>query len=433
MKTLAGNLVRYGEVTVMNPQIEHARKIAMDILQPSARDLEHGLELHEHALVIESYGLGLRAPIDSEVLNCAIEAGASDRELQDLTEDMTMTRWARDAELRREYREAWDAAGVTCTFQNAGEEGNAPDQLIKRLARHTYNTDAMSELMRRVTTAEDVVAAHDAGQRCTVLTCNGVPLVGEQRTVEEELRYLPVFAQFGVRMMHLTYNRRNPIGDGCAEPANAGLSEFGHHVVREMNRLGIIIDLAHTGWRTSFDVAAISEQPVVVSHSAAWSLNQHVRCKNDELIRAVLDTGGTMGVTNVPAFLGGSGDIKAFLDHIDYLVRTFGADAVTIGTDRPYSSQHNAAANEAQRDQPARRNRWEALWPKDDPIRSPEWRQEHQVQSLAWTNWPLFTVGLVQRGYNDDDILKILGGNILKVARTVWPQSVYAATDLQAL
>ena len=217
--------------------------------------------------------------------------------------------------------------------------------------------------------------------------------------------------------MHLTYNRRNPIGDGCGEPNDAGLSDFGHATVAEMNRLGIIIDLAHTGWQTCLDTAKASAQPVVVSHSVACTLNEHIRSKPDNIIRAVLDTGGTMGITNVPAFLGGSGDISAFLDHIDYVVKTFGTDAVTIGTDRGYPSQYIAEANRKLNPRPRQRNRWEALWPPRDPLHSPEWRQPHQEQSLTWTNWPLFTVGLVQRGYSDDDIAKIIGGNILRVAQ----------------
>ena len=414
----------------MNEQIETARNVALGILKPSPRDLDHGLELHEHALVIESYGLGLRSPVDPGIVNRAIDEGASDLELQDLTEDMGMTRWALTPELRCEYREAWRASGVTCTFQNAGEEGNDPLRLIKRLARHTYVTDAMPDFLQRVTTPDDIVAAHRSGKRCTYLTCNGIPLVGDQVNTEEELRYIRVFAQVGVRMMHLTYNRRNPIGDGCGEHLDAGLSDFGHAAVAEMNRLGIIIDLAHTGWQTCLDTARASQQPVVVSHSVAGTLNEHIRGKPDNVIRAVLDTGGTMGITNIPAFLGGKGDISAYLDHIDYVARTFGTDSVTIGTDRSYTSQYVAGANRKLQSRPRQRNRWEALWPPGDAVHSPEWRQPHQVQSLAWTNWPLFTVGLVQHGYSDEEILKIIGGNILRVARDVWAESAYASSSI---
>ncbi|MBT4136635.1 MAG: dipeptidase, partial [Candidatus Latescibacteria bacterium] len=90
----------------MNPAIQLSRDVALDKLKPSKSDLEHGLELHKNALVIESYGLGLGAPVDPDRLNEAIEAGASDRELQDLSEDMRMTRWATVPKLTQEYQEA---------------------------------------------------------------------------------------------------------------------------------------------------------------------------------------------------------------------------------------------------------------------------------------------------------------------------------------
>ena len=126
-----------------------------------------------------------------------------------------------------------------------------------------------------------------------------------------------------------------------------------------------------------------------------------------------------MGITNIPAFLGGRGDISTMLDHIDYVASTFGADHVTIGTDRSYLSEQTAQEEaKVSRTGPAR-VRWEALWPKDDPVQAPEWKQDYQVQSLAWTNWPMITVGLVQRGYSDADIRKIIGGNILRVSEEV--------------
>ena len=139
-------------------------------------------------------------------------------------------------------------------------------------------------------------------------------------------------------MMHLTYNRRNPIGDGCAEPANAGLSDFGRAVIAEMNKVGVIIDVAHSGWRTCQEAAEASARPIVSSHSACAALNHHHRCKPDDVMRAIADKGGTLGITNVPAFLGGSGCIDALLDHIDHAVQVVGVDHVTIGTDRAYVS-----------------------------------------------------------------------------------------------
>ncbi len=399
--------------------IQQAREAALAILQPSESQLEHGLALHRDAVVCESYSLGLQAPIDGEAVAKAVESGASEVELQYLSEQMRMTRWAADDELKAEYLAAWEASGVTCSFQNTGEEGNDPMRMLGRLAHYTHLTDRMRDHVSRAAFPGDIAAAKAAGRHCIYQTCNGVPLPGEQATVEQELRFISQFFELGCRMMHLTYNRRNPIGDGCAEPANAGLSDFGRAVIAEMNEVGVIIDVAHSGWRTCQEAAEVSRKPIVSSHSACAALNHHHRCKPDEVMRAIAGKGGTLGITNVPAFLGGSGCIDSMLDHVDHAVKVVGVDHVTLGTDRAYVSCRSREENAKVRGRRGVRRRWEALWPADDPVGRPEWRREPMVQSMAWTNFPLFTVGLVQRGYSDDDIRKILGGNILGVAREV--------------
>lgn len=407
----------------MNDQIQRDRQVAIDLLQPSKADLDRGLALHRESVVVESYSLGLMAPVDPVRMNEKIEEGATDIELQDLSEDMRMTGWVDDRAFRQEFEEAWEASGVTCSYQNAGEEGNDPLRLIKRLARHTYVTDMAADLMKRVVHPDDILQAKAEGKVSRYMTGNGIPLAGDQTNTQEELRFIRVFFQLGVRMMHLTYNRRNPIGDGCGEPDDAGLSEFGRETIREMNRVGVIVDIAHSGRKTGLDAAAVSERPIVISHSCAAALNDHIRCKDDETIRAVIETGGTMGITNVPYFLGGKGDLTTMLDHIDYVAKTFGADRVTIGTDRPYTSYRAAEANTRLLDRRSTRPRWEALWPEGSRPGGRKWNTDLQVQSLAWTNWPMITVGLVQRGYTDDDIRKILGENILRVSRDVLTRS----------
>lgn len=401
--------------------VQAARDVALSILKPSAKELEHGLELHKQSLVVESYSLGLHAPADPQEMNALADQNCGELEYRDLSEEQRMTGWLRSEQLREEYRLSWEAAGVNCIFLNAGEEGNDVAVLLKRFARYVHLTDKLPEVVQRVTKVEEIEALPAQDKYGLCLTLNGVPLTGNLQDVQDELRYIRVFAQLGARMMHLTYNRRNPLGDGCGEKVDAGLSDFGQAAVKEMNRLGIIIDLAHTGWQTCLDAARYSDQPVVVSHSGAWEVNPHIRCKTDEVIRAVVDSGGTMGVTNVPRFLGGKGDISNFLDHIEYIVRKFGADAVTIGTDRPHQSCEtaDAAAQIKPYGRPGRM-RWEALWPDDEFRQISAWSKPEQIQSMAWTNWPMFTVGMVQRGLSDDDIRKILGGNLMRVARQVW-------------
>jgi membrane dipeptidase len=264
------------------------------------------------------------------------------------------------------------------------------------------------------------VAAKKQGRQCLYFSGNGVPLTQAWVSVEDELRYVRVFFQLGIRMMHVTYNRRNMLGDGCAEPANGGLSDFGRAAVAEMNRVGVIVDVAHSGWQTSLEAAKTSRRPMVASHSGCAAVNRHIRTKPDEVIRAIADTGGLIGICLIPSFLGRGGDISALLDHIDHVAKRFGTDHVAIGTDVAYSSRNAEAENKKIPRQRRGRTRFAALWPPGALTPA----SPRQTRSLAWTNWPLITVGLVQRGYSDSDIQKILGGNMLRVARAVLPEAL---------
>lgn len=396
-----------------NPIIAKARDTALGILKPSQAELDRGLKLHRESLVFDTYGFAPRAAIDPAEFNLIADQGASDAELSDLREEMSMTRPAKDPAERQEFMDAFEAAGVTCIFQNAGEEGQDPLRLLKRLARFTYLGDMLDGTLQRAAHPDDIERAHKQGEHCLYLTGNGVPIAQQWETIEEELGYVRLFYQLGIRMMHVTYNRRNMLGDGCAEVANGGLSDFGRSAIAEMNRVGVIVDVAHSGWKTSGESAEVSEKPMVASHTTADALNHHIRAKPDDVIRKICDTDGMVGVCCIPNFLGGTGDIAALLDHIDYLTKKFGVQYVGIGTDVAHTSRHNAEANRQVTYRAGkRRSRFAALWPSGSL--GGNWPRSG---SLAWTNWPLFTVGLVQRGYSDDQIRQILGGNMLRVCR----------------
>lgn len=399
---------------VPNERIAADRKAALALLKPSQKDLEHGLELHAKSVVLDTYGFGPGAAVDNAVLAKLMNSGASEQEIADAREDMPMTRFVTDAAERAEYEGAWAAAGVTAIVRNSGEEGNDPLRLMKRLARWVYVTDRLREKFPKAVKADEIVAAKKAGHHAITLTTNGIPLVQQWHTTSDEMRYIRVFAELGVRMMHLTYNRRNPIGDGCGEAFDGGLSDFGQQVVAELNRQGVIPDCAHSSQKTGADAAKITKKPMVASHSCAAALNKHIRAKNDDVIKAIADTGGLIGVCCIGYFLGGNNDIVAFLDHIDYLVKKFGADHVGIGTDTGYSSRLKPSDAKLPA-RPMQRVRWEALWPPGSY--GGVARDPRAAASLAWTNWPMFTVGMVQRGHSDETIQKILGGNMLRVLR----------------
>ncbi len=399
----------------MNTAMQQARDCARSLLKPSQRDLEHGLALHRESVVIDAYGFGPSAAEDADRLLAALDAGASPEELKGLREAMTMTRAATDPGERAEFMQAWEASGVTCTVRNAGEEGQGAWKLLARMAHFIYLCDRLRDFCPKAVGPEDIRAAHRAGRHCYVLTGNGVPLAERWLTVEEELAVLPLFYELGCRMMHLTYNRRNMLGDGCAEPSDAGLSDLGRRAIAEMNRLGVIVDVAHAGWRTSLEAARVSARPIVASHTACDALQHGFRAKPDDVIRAIVDGGGVIGICGIPWMLGGSGTITALLDHLEYLAKTFGADAAAIGTDTSYTSSGSAYKTRIEPRLPRRRVRFEALLPPRTAADAARFNRPEQTLSLNWINWPLFTVGLVQRGLSDDAIRKIIGGNLLRV------------------
>lgn len=388
----------------MNPKIERCRQAALAVLKPTKQQLEHGLELHANSLVCEAYGFAPRGSVQPEHLKGAYDI----RTYSNAFEQQLNLNFLRDPAQHDESLEAWQASGVNCVFLNAGVEGNVPGELIKRLARFTMLCDQYPEIFQRVVWPEQIEPAVKAGKIAIGFTTCGVPYTHEFAPIEESLYCITVFFQLGVRMMHLTYNRRNLIGDGCGEIADAGLSAFGRQVIAKLNEEGIIVDLAHCGQRTAFEAAEVSSKPVIASHTAVGKLTDHFRAKKDEVIRSIAKTGGYVGICALPRFLHGDGTIKTFLDHIDYVAENFGVDHVAIATDNAYQCGPSF--------------RWDPPFPVHDwferykqPFKYSFVETEAMCDTLAWTNWPLFTVGLVQRGYTDDEIRKIHFGNFLRV------------------
>ncbi|MBQ9336245.1 MAG: membrane dipeptidase [Lentisphaeria bacterium] len=391
--------------------IQENWQLALNILRPSDKDLEHGLELHRNSYVFDAYGFTPGAGGKNERLDQLIREHAGREELTFARENFRQNLAFNDPEMQKRLREVWEFAGVDCIFQNSGIEGNDIENLIKRLSSYTAVTDRLSDFYERAVFPDQLEAIRARGHKALYMTTNGVPISSKSISKDEALIHIAVFFNLGVRMMHLTYNRRNLIGDGCAEAADAGLSDFGRAVIAEMNRVGVIPDVAHSGQRTSLEAALCSKKPVVASHAVAGGLSTHYRAKSDEVVKAIKKSNGYVGICAHSWFLQGDMTIKTFIDHIEYIARKFGADHVAIGTDHGTS----LGPVELQEKLPAVRPIWEQYWTKPEDVDGT--MTKDQYNSIAWTNWPLFTVGLVQRGFSDEEIRKIIGGNVLRVCR----------------
>lgn len=221
--------------------------------------------------------------------------------------------------------------------------------------------------------------------------------------LDGDLRNLDTLYRLGARCIQLTYNSRNLLGDGCTERTNAGLSDFGVSVVERMNALGIIVDLSHCGEQTTRDAIAVSRRPPAFSHTMCKTVYDHVRAKSDDLIRALADKGGVVGIATLGYFVGPTPETSFddYLRHVDHAVKVAGIEHVGLASDYSIRGIEVTATRETWYEprlkifKPSYRVRWPPWIKELDP---PE-----RFRNIAQ--------GLARRGYTTDQIEKILGGN----------------------
>ncbi|MBT3378770.1 MAG: dipeptidase [Lentisphaerae bacterium] len=402
----------------MHDLISTCRQRAKAALGATPAQLEHGLELHRDSFVCDLFAFSPSAPSRGgiEHINEVIREGGRSDEVLEASEDAARVGPVCDPDTRQAFADVLETAGVDCLVSTVGL-GPTMRRGLRNVARFTYLCDSMEGIIGKAASAEAVERMHARGERCFVWSANNPPCMGPFEDGYDLLRWLDTYYYLGIRMMHLTYNRRNWVGDGCTEPTDAGLSDFGHEIVARLNDRGVIVDTPHSGKQTTLDAIRASRAPVFASHTGCEGVFQHPRCKSDEELKAIADSGGVIGIYILPGLLGDPShvSIRTLLEHIDYAVELVGPDHVMIGSDSTFSIPPPAGV-EREAGPKARRNWW-ALWGPEDLKGDPN--REGSEGSLSWINWPLFTAGLVTLGYSDDNIRKIIGGNFLRAMKGV--------------
>lgn len=297
--------------------------------------------------------------------------------------------------------------GITAAHQTlVGSENRTFREAVKEINKMYRLAEQKSDKALIVTKTDDIKRAKAEGKLGLIMAFQGAnPLE------DDWLNTLPALYRLGIRVMALTYNERNLLGYGCTEPKDEGLTAYGRQVVRGMNQLGMLIDGSHVGLRTVMDAIELSEDPVVFTHSNVNAICPHERNLPDEVIKVVAETGGVIGIAAwepICARPGKEGTLADFLDHIDYIVNLVGsADNVGIGSDR----------NDNMRVMPTRSDfelRYRYMLKNAKKV-SPGLVGYDEIHDIVNV-----TKGLVARGYKDEDIKKILGGNWMRVASQVW-------------
>ncbi len=310
--------------------------------------------------------------------------------------------------------EMWLAGGATAACATVGY--GQPE-----LGNVTAATKIMGGWLRKikdnpdklilVETVEDIRRAKAQGKLGIIFHFQGSCNIGDN------LNTLDCFHRAGLRMLQLCYNVEDKIGCGCTVPEDKGLSDFGREAIVELNRLGIVIDCAHTGLRTTSEAIAASKNPVIVSHANARKLCGNSRNLPDHMIKAIADNGGVIGLNGYPAFVSAKErpTLDDLLDHAVYMADLAGPQAVSVGVD--YFEYQAGVVDDATAgivyDYLLKSGTWA---PGEYP--PPPWYYPEGMELPD--KLPNLTAGLLRRGFAEEDVKGIMGGNLMRVFGQVW-------------
>jgi membrane dipeptidase len=283
----------------------------------------------------------------------------------------------------------------------------AQDTLAKWSARIAEHPDTLT-LIR---TANDLDRAHRGGRTGVIFTFQGTEPLGE------DADRVTLFREQGVRIIQLTHNRRNLVGDGCMEAGNAGLSNYGLQIVERLNSEKVVVDLAHGSQRTTAEGIRASKAPVIISHTGCRALSDLPRNTGDAELRALAERGGVAGIIFWPYLRTDTQPMAIdVVRHIEHAIKVCGEDHVGIGTDGGVAPIERTQEYE-------RQNReWIAASIKDGIFAEGRPLDLYTfIPDLNMANRFDVLGGLLSaRGHSDDRIAKILGGNFARVMREVW-------------
>lgn len=304
-------------------------------------------------------------------------------------------------------------AGVDYVSINIGMDMNPLEQVLTVLASFRAQLRAHPDLFVAVETTDDVRRAKREGRLAVSFDIEGGNLFCERPEMVQ------LFYDLGVRQAHLVYNRNNAIGGGCYDQ-DVPLTALGRRIVEAIHACGMLMDLSHTGYRTSLDIMALGLGPCVYSHANPIRMGGNKRNITDEQAKACVATGGIVCVNGVGRFLGApSAPTTAILDAIEIFADLLGPQHVGLGIDY-----------------------WYDLGLPEDPPgmdRAFWWPPEHgygpggvaEVKIAAPEQFPEITEGLLRRGWSEHDIRGVLGLNMLGLAERVWkaPQRLSSTTS----
>ena len=268
---------------------------------------------------------------------------------------------------------------------------------------------------------EDIEVAFETGRLAWV------PVLESASCIENEVDRIDVLYGLGLRSMGICYSESNMLGSGLREQKDGGLTDFGYDCVKRMNKIGMLIDISHTGDRTALDTIDASEKPVVISHCGARTLTNSARMFPDEVLQATAERGGVLGVETAGFGLRTEkhpeGDLEGYMEHIEYCIDLMGIDHVGCGPDTLYGDHAGLYRAGAERRRHGGFGHYER--PHPPPTQFDSARLVEEVEYIRGLENPTECLRnvvrwMVKHGYSDGEIAKIVGGNALRLLKKAW-------------
>lgn len=323
--------------------------------------------------------------------------------------DACMQGW-RDADFANAHKHGVTAYTPTAIMPNSSVAQAMDDVMFWHLVARKYPNCLVAF------TVDDIRRARAEGKAAFILASQDGDFVGRS------LHRLEAFYRLGLRILLPAYNAMNSICAGCLDHEDLGLTRFGELVVEECNRLGLLIDGAHVGKRSTMEIMERSTQPVVFTHVDIRALVDSPRNVDDDQIKACVKTGGVIGLANFGPFVKKAGSkewptMDDFMEHVDYLAEiTGGTQHIGIGTDMSLGTYISPVPDPW--GEPAYAN------PAGDYVEVVTGNQRSPMRALrdfnAYPQVVDFADKLLSKGYKDADVHGILGENFLRVFGQVW-------------
>jgi membrane dipeptidase len=290
-----------------------------------------------------------------------------------------------------------DAVHVTIAYWETCREA------LERIGQWQRLFQRFEPRIMQVRTGDDVRMAHASGRTGVVFGFQNCS------PIEDDIDLVQIFHELGVRFMQLSYNNQSLLATGCYETEDPGITRFGRQVIKEMNRVGMVIDMSHSAERSTLEAIEISSRPISITHANPASWEPALRNKSDTVLRALGESGGMLGFSVYPFHLQGKSacTLAEFCQMIESAAELMGIDNIGMGTDMV-------------QDQPVSVVEWmrNGRWTKDMDYGEGSADDAAWPEPVSWLadsrGFPTLRGGLVQHGFNAEEVDKIMGGNWLR-------------------